>query len=104
MIFHNNKLTESLIHLYGAFINNLYKPFLYHLLKHASSMLLTLEEYLAAVVGTDHYDAEVLGEVMHVDIQDVLFLDAWDADGGPSLTVLHGRIRIDVVEDHSDIS
>ena len=67
-------------------------------------MLLALEEYLAAMIGTDHYDAEVLGEVVHVNIENVLLLDAWNADGGPRLTVFHGGIRVDIVEDHSDIS
>jgi hypothetical protein len=38
---------------------------------------------------------------MYVDVEQEFFRDARDADRRPSLSILHRRVRIDVVKQHS---
>jgi hypothetical protein len=67
-------------------------------------MFLTVKEDFTAVISTNHDHAEILGVVVDVHVEDILFFDPWNANRGPRLSILHGGVRIDVVEDHSNIS
>ena len=56
------------------------------------------------MVSADYYDAKIDSEVVYVDIEKEILWNARDADRGPSLSVFHGRISIDIVEQHGYVS
>jgi hypothetical protein len=67
-------------------------------------MLLTVKEDLTAVISANHDHPEILGVVVDVHVEDIFLFDPWNANGSPRLSILHGGVGIDVVEDHSNIS
>jgi hypothetical protein len=67
-------------------------------------MFLAFKEHITAMVSAYNDYAKVESVVMSVDIQYVFFMDAWHTDRSPCLSVLHGRIGIDVVEQHCNVS
>lgn len=95
---------ELLVHLNGALVNHVNQVFLLNLFEHSLGMLLTLKENIAAVFSADNDYAEVHRVEVGVNVENVGLSYARDADGSPGLSVLHGGVGEDVVEDHSDIS
>jgi len=86
---------------HGALINDIINPFVDDLSKNAAACLLTLEKDLASMISAHNYYPEIGRVVMYVDVEQEFFRDARDADRRPSLSILHRRVRIDVVKQHS---
>ena len=97
-------LTININHLHGAFVNDFDQVLVGDLPKDQPCLRLAGKERLVRVIRADHDHPEVLRVVVHVHIKDVLFTDAWNANGSPGFPVLHGGIGEYVVQNHRNIS
>jgi len=91
MLLHCASVNHRYDILFGKFSENL------------ATGLLALKENLPWVICTNYYNAEIGSVKVNVDIEQEIFRDSWDADWRPSLTILHRRVRIYVIQKDSDI-
>ena len=92
------------MHLNRASIYDIKKATFLYLLEYCQGVLLTLEEDFTAVISTYYDDASVRSVKVNVNIEYMIFSNAWDTDRSPCLSVLHWRIGEYVVQDHSYVS
>ncbi len=88
---------------HGALVDDMNDAFLDELLEYPPAGLLALEENLASMVSAHDYHSEICSVKVNVHIEQEFLGDSRDTDRGPGFPILHGRVRIDIVHQHSDI-
>lgn len=82
----------------GTSVNDRKDIFFSELFKDFPACFLALEKYFPCVIRAHYYDAEIGRVKVYVDIEQELFRYAWYTYWSPSLSILHRRVRINVVQ------
>lgn len=88
---------------HGALVDDLNDAFLNKLLEYPPASFLALEENLAGMISANNYHSEIRSVKVYVHVEQEFLGDSRDTDRGPCFAILHRRIRIDVVHQHSNI-
>jgi len=88
---------------HGALVDDMNDTFLDEFLEYPPACFLTLEENLAGMISAHDYHSEIRSVKVNVHVEQEFLGDSRDTDWGPGFPILHGRVRIDVVHQHSDI-
>ncbi len=98
------KLTKSLMLFHGTLVDDCNHALFKKVSEYLSSSLLAFKKHFSSVVCAHNYNAEIRRVIMYVNVKEKFLWNSRDAYWCPSLTILHRRVGIDVIQQDSDIS